>query len=359
MVKKYFLLFLVLLVLAIGVQADSDCLYYFYGEGEGCPGCLNTTLYLDQLAEQDPNLQLQKFEVYQNIDNFHQLQEYFSANHVPVASQGIPAIFLPGSYFVGEKAILELLEGRLKDNQDESCPGLTGEVIGIVGEKSSANVLDTLSLVVITKSAFKDWFSLSALAVLVVFLLMLLFKKNKILALKASVSFIFGLFLVYFLIGIGIIPHFNFSYFFPKIVGALAIILGLVVLFDFLSKRLFLGFVDRLKRITSAWVALLLGGLIGFFSACGLGEKYPLLSSLIQEASTRGMAIFLILFYLLLIIIPLALLVVIIYQIMAKLDSHAHGKKEKPKLWKTHNYHLFKFFLGMVVIVLGIFLILF
>ena len=74
MVNKPLIFILLLSILALAVQAipasnlisEQDCIYYFYGEGEGCSGCSQSNDYITSLLVTYPELQINQHEVYYN-----------------------------------------------------------------------------------------------------------------------------------------------------------------------------------------------------------------------------------------------------------------------------------------------------
>ena len=123
-----FVIFLLIFCSLVVAENENDCLYFFYGSGcEGCDEVEEMILRLDTKYE---DLQIEKFEVYHKRSNYQKLQDYFLAYDVPKSSQGIPVVFMTGTYFVGVASMNSLLEERILNNEDSACPSLQENVIG-------------------------------------------------------------------------------------------------------------------------------------------------------------------------------------------------------------------------------------
>ena len=125
--SKIILLLVALLLIpfALAQEVENDCVYYFYGQE--CEDCTATEATIFGLERAYPHLQIQKYEVYHNFQNFELLQQYYDAYGIEKKSRSIPVMFMKGNYLVGSKAITSLLEERVKDNSDPNCPSLSPE----------------------------------------------------------------------------------------------------------------------------------------------------------------------------------------------------------------------------------------
>src|SRR3989344_1919172 len=118
MVNKYLLL-VVMLLCASSVVAE-NCLYFFYGQN--CEDCQTTQKYLQQLQIAQPDLQVQEKEIFLSAENKALLQNYYDAYRIPLSSQGLPAVFVGQTYFIGERTIQILLPDYLTQNPTGTCP---------------------------------------------------------------------------------------------------------------------------------------------------------------------------------------------------------------------------------------------
>tara|TARA_Y100000310_G_C20546046_1_gene745616 strand:- start:20 stop:1108 length:1089 start_codon:yes stop_codon:yes gene_type:complete len=357
--KISFFIFLTF-ILAFAVHAESDCIYHFYGESEGCPDCQQSKEHFSFLNDKYSDLQIEHYEVYFNLENYQLLQNYFDAYDVPEESQGIPAVFIHGSYFIGNDVITKLLENRILDNNIDSCPSLEVETVGVVGQNYPHKVLATLKFPILTNAALKENITPAALALTLILLLIFGLSKQKNKLLKLSLTFIGGIYLAYFLNSLGWFFSFYTKNYFPKIVGVLGILSGLFMLIEFFAGKKIINLekiLGKRKKYFNYWFTLLLGLVMALFTLPSLGDKYATLSDLIVLNYNRWMALSLILYYLILAILILLLLVYLGYEILNLLEHHASKKEKKEELWKKHNLGLFKFGLAIFEIILGIILL--
>ena len=354
--KLSFFVFLTF-VLALAVQAESDCVYHFYGEGEACPGCQESKNYIFSLTEKYSDLQVQENEVYFNLENYQLLQDYFNAYDVPEESRGIPAVFISGSYFIGDTVIKELLDNRIVDNDNNACPSLQDQVVGVTGKSYPHKVLDTLTLSILAEDSLKDSIKPAAFALLLILLLIFGLTNNSRQLLKLGISFIVGVYLAYFLNSLGLFFSFYTKNYFPKLVAVLGILVGIIILIEFFRGKKIINFENKVQKFVKPWIVFVIGLVLAMFTLPSLGDKYKVLSDLIILNYGRWTALFLTLYYLILVMLIALLIVYLCFEILNKLEHHASKKEKKEELWNKHNFGLFKFGLAIVEIVLGIVLL--
>ncbi|MBN2086844.1 thioredoxin family protein [Candidatus Peregrinibacteria bacterium] len=106
---------LIVLLLFIGsfqvVYAEGPTLNFYYGNG--CPHCAQVEPFIEQMAMKYPNLDIMQYEVYNNKVNSSRLMQAFEAYGVPVNQRGVPIVFLNGTYFLGDRPILDNLENEI------------------------------------------------------------------------------------------------------------------------------------------------------------------------------------------------------------------------------------------------------
>ena len=373
MVKKTFLsvVFILLFVLISStiVLAESDCLYYFYGE-ESCPSCERSSVFLDNLQQKYPDLNVENKEVYFSFANFQLLEDYFVAYGLEEEKRGVPAVFLHGSYFVGENAITEMLENRIQHNKVELCPQMEDEAVGVVGESNSHRVLSILTFPVLTNNSLLDSVKTFGLALLMVLLLIFAYYPDGK-GLKLSSFFILGISFAYLLNALGWFFSLPTT-FFADFVAVVGILVGVLLLINFLRGKPLIVFKkdeteekekttkkkyeQYLMRFTS-WHSFFLGVILALFTIPSLGEKYVVLSGLLVNQYNAGSAFFLTIYYIILVLLIPTLLIYLAAEILGRIHRHA-DKKEKKDLWRKHNIGLFHFVLSIVQIVLGMVILL-
>ena len=358
-ILKFALAVLVILNLFAAASADETCAFFFYGEG--CPHCGKVQSYIAELNQQ-PDIKIEIFEIYNNKENMILLHDFYDAYNVPTNSRGVPTVLINGKYLVGDKPILENLETEISANLGSACPSLEdGLIIGVTGQSSpTTEKLGGLSLLTVTGAALVDSINPCAIAVLLILLSALLAAGEKSRALKAGLAFTISIYISYFLFGLGlfkIIQISGVSYSFYKLVGFLAIIVGLFNIKDWV-KHGSLGFVMEipmswrptlkglLKKVTSPIGAFLMGFVVCLFELPCTGGPYIVILGLLAEKTTQLAAIPILLFYNLVFILPL---LVITYLVFRGFTSIEEADK-----WKQKNLRKLHLIAGIVMIALGV-----
>ena len=367
--SKIILLLVALLLIpfALALEVENDCVYYFYGQE--CEDCAATEATVFGLERAYPHLQLQKYEVYHNFQNFELLQQYYDAYGIEKKSRSIPAIFMKGNYMVGSKAITSLLEERIKDNSDPNCPSLSPEqqAVGILGEGETPNILSTLSFSLLTGDALSNMFAPGMVALVLLFLAILSATKSKEEIIKASAYYIAGIFLAYLLFGLGMFSSFYDSqlhYLFYKSVGIAAMLFGLAGVQSFFTAwELVLPHDLRnhlksvLAYVLSPAGVLFMGLVCAMFTLAGVGSSFYLLRDLFAGGFMRSIVFPLMLYYsaaALLIFIGVAAL----FNLLRSLLKHAVEVQEgtsdlKRERWKKHYEKVLSFCVRGTILVLG------
>lgn len=366
------LVFLFSLLLAVSTLAESppqtDCLYYFYGDADGCNDCAETNAQVNRLSLKYPDLAITQYNVYNNFDNYRLLQQYFAAYSIPEESQNVPVLFMSKSYLIGGPAITELLESRILDNEFTECPSLENvQVIGLISEGSPHQVIETLTLPRVALYGFKDGLNACVLTMVLVLLGLLLLINEKRRLFRASLAFVIAIFAVYFLRGIGeargwdwLSPLGTVSFAFTVIIGLLSIAAGVAIIISFFKSRHALLFANQEKLIRK-WVSPLtifpLGLIFAYFSLSCFGLKYQLLTSLLKEQIAAGKALFLMGYYAFFAVLFLLIIFLIGYWIFVKLEVYALAEGQRineVNAWKRYHLRIFRLILGVLLIVIGI-----
>ena len=366
--KKRLLLTLVVMVFLLSSLAVADsCIYYFYGDG--CEGCPEANQFIKDLEDSSPDLNVEKYEVYYSLSNTNLLKDYIQAYQIPEDSQGIPIVLTDKAYFVGKGAISGLAEKQIANSK---CPSLNDtEVIGIVGASSSKSVLESLTFFSVTGFALANAFSAGILALFLVLLLILISVKKTNDVLQRGLMFLLGVFIAYFLFGMGLFSWFGYSkasLFTSKIVAMSIIIITFATI-----KHFFISWEITLKKcsaqfkanaklliehLTSFYGVLTIGFILGLLSFTWLTK--PLLSTryLFMEGSHRLIALPILLYYMLLLLLPMLFVVILVYLIRDYLDHKAKGKfkdhAKKAGKWKEHYLKVLNFVIQIIMLVLGI-----
>jgi len=340
--------------------SNSTCIYFFYGTG--CPHCSQVEPFLNELETKYPNVEIQKFEIYDNRPNLVLLNNYFYAYGVPENQRGVPTIFIGNKFLTGDKPIFENLENEILANPNLACPDIKKilNATGQSGESSSVYSITDLSIVTVIGAALVDSINPCAFAVLLILLGALLSTGDKNKALKGGIAFTLSIYIAYFLFGLGLFSALQISglsYWFYKIIGVLAIILGLLNIKDFIWYGGG-GFVIEIPRswrpklksllgsVTSPAGAFLMGFVVCLFELPCTGGPYIFILGLLAERSTMVSAIPILLLYNLFFVIPLLLITFVVYAGLRNVKDMNN--------WKDKNIRELHLIAGLIMLILGV-----
>ena len=379
---KYKLIYIITLITIIislfstliSAVDENDCIYYFYGKD--CTHCGEIDQKLNLLKVKYPGIDIHRFEVYFSPQNVQQLNQYFNAYNIPEKAQGLPVVFMPGSYLIGDQSIVNLLEGRIINNHDPSCPSLEKNmVIGITGEKSPSDVLNTLTIFRVVKDAVQDSLRPINLVILLflIGLLLLIRDENKIIT--QGTIFIVITYILYLLYGVGYFSSLSSSlstqYYISKTFAVLAILLGFLLVTGFINrKRAVSKHVPEEKlpkfkqwgEILSSPLVTIAIALIGFIALNNTHDVYLILQTLLTKTPFRMSLFIVLLIYIAIIIIPLIAAVIIMHKAAVFYKEHPtekiHFSDIQRDNWKKHNYRVFSFWVGAAMIGIGVLILL-
>lgn len=354
--KKFLMIsILTLILLSNSALAQDSCLYFFYGEG--CPHCGKVEPFIRQVAE-DPTIRVEVFEVYNQRENSVLLQKYFSAYDVPQNQRGVPVVFIGDTYLVGDTPILDGLEFKIDEFRGYGCPSLEN------GSSEPPESIESLSLATVVSAAFVDSINPCAIAVLLILMGALLASGDRKRALRAGLAFTISIYIVYFLFGLGLysaIQVSGLSFWFYKLIGFVAIVVGLFNIKDYFKYGAG-GFVMEIPRrwrphlkkllggVTSPIGAFLMGFLVCLFELPCTGGPYLFILGLLAEKTTQMAAIPILLLYNLVFVIPLILLTIMIYLGLTNV--------EKAFEWKERNIRRLHLVAGLIMLALGLMVLL-
>jgi len=363
---KYFIFFLLFMSLNISfvAAADTSCIYFFYGEG--CQHCARVEPVIDSLESQSQfPVTVQRFEIYNDRSNLVLLNKYFDAYNISEDERGIPIVFLKDKYYLGDGPILTNLYDDLSKQSSPECPSLESvSATGESGNTSPMERLGALSILTVIGAALVDSINPCAIAVLLILMGALLASGDKKRALKAGLAFTVSIYIAYFLFGLGLFSALQISglsYWFYKIIGVLAIIIGLFNIKDFFWYA-GAGFVMEIPRawrpklksmlgaVTSPLGAFLMGFVVCLFELPCTGGPYIFILGLLAERATMMASIPILLLYNLFFVLPLIVITVAIYLGFANV--------EKATAWKDNNIRLLHLIAGLIMLILGVLVVL-
>jgi len=338
--------------------ADQTCVYFFYGNG--CPHCARVEPLIHQLESKYADLNIQRFEIYDNRSNIIILNDYFSSYNIGERDRGIPAVFIGNKYLIGDTPIIENLENEIKENPRAECPRLDNTATtGTVGKKSPSG-LGTISMLTVIGAALVDSINPCAIAVLLILLGSLLAVGNKRRAIEAGFAFIISIYIAYFLFGLGLFSALQISglsYLFYKIIGLIAIIIGLANIKDYFWYGAG-GFIMEIPRtwrpilkkmlssVTSPLGAFLMGFIVCLFELPCTGGPYIFILGLLAEKTTLWGSLPILAIYNLFFVLPLVIITLLI--------AFGFESVEKATSWKDRNIRLLHLIAGIIMLILGI-----
>lgn len=410
MKKLFSLFFLAAFLIPFTVLAAEPSVYFFYGEG--CPHCARVEPFIEEISGKYPEIHIEKNEVYKNMENALQMTRMFDKYGVAQEDRGVPVVFLNGTYFLGDRPILDNLENEIMSFKKEiksftSDEPVTDPPSAVNVEQASREAqpaerpaerieappedqpseipiqnepapTDTSSqdipapaaappsLWVITGMALVDSINPCAIAVLVILLGALLTvnpgEKKRIL--QGGLAFTAAIYIAYFLFGLGISFSFQLfqgsSYWIYKAMGVLAIMLGLGNMKDFFWYGGG-GFVMEIPRswrpslqkilrgVTSPAGAFLAGFAVTLFELPCTGGPYFVVLGLLSTHETIYSIIPLLLYYNVFFVLPLLVITGLIYL--------GFSNVEKAGLWKDKHIRGLHFVAGTVMVILGVWIL--
>lgn len=175
--------------------------------------------------------------------------------------------------------------------------------------------------------------------------------------LKIGGTYIFGIFVVYVLIGLGILQTlhlFNTPHFMAKVGASLLIIFGAINLINefFPSFPLKLRIphvahrkIAELMEKGSAPTAFLLGALVGLCEFPCTGGPYLMVLGLLHDSSTYLSGLGYLILYNLIFILPLAIILLI---------ASNEGLLRKARAWQEKEKKAMRFWSGIAMVILGV-----
>lgn len=211
----------------------------------------------------------------------------------------------------------------------------------------------------IVLAALADSINPCAFAVLIAFLSLISYRKGGKEVLSCGMAFILAVFIVYTLMGLGLIGLFHSLPWLKLIVGFAGLVLGTVEILDSVRNRKESSMIpERLRERIGAlirtasnpWGAFLIGLAVSLFLLPCTSGPYFIAMSLISGSSDAGLGIFLLILYNLIFILPFLLITYAIYE--------SKRTTIQTKRWKERYGKYMGLIAGLIIIVLSQYIIL-
>ncbi len=350
-------LFTALLFLGIATSAnakDSSTIYFFYGTG--CPHCAEVLNFFEEenLFNRYP---IEKREIYFNRDNAVLFNNTLGRLGIPNGARGVPTVVIGDKVIVGDKPIID----NFVSEADEFLKESSGKQNNLeVGEKEEKQNLD-LTLAAVVGASIVDAINPCAFAVLIILMTSILATGDGRKALKTGLAFAVSIFISYFLMGLGLYKALSIGGIlglFYKIVGWLAIIIGLLNLKDYFwygkgfLMEVPMSWRPKLKSLlestTSPLGAFGVGFLVSLILLPCTSGPYIVILGMLAKKATQLKAVSYLLLYNLIFISPMVLISLAVYK------GFDPNKAEQIRQKRLRTLHLIA---GIMMLVMGVVII--
>jgi len=259
----------------------------------------------------------------------------------------------------------ENLENKIKQCEKNICKDPIKKITTKKREGESQNnnlkqtKIDKLTIPAVLSAAVVDAINPCAFAVLIILMSTILVSKNRKKALLAGLTFSLSIFISYFLMGLGLysaIQTSGLSHSFYIIVAILAILIGILNLKDYLwyGKWFKMEVPEKwrpkmknfIHGVTSIPGAFIIGFLISLFLLPCTSGPYIVILGLLAKSTTKNYAIFLLIIYNLVFILPMIIINLAIYFGLTTTQQAEKLRQKKLKI-----LHLIA---GIIILCLGI-----
>ncbi|MBC8234402.1 DUF1573 domain-containing protein [bacterium] len=316
------------------ITVSDKLVHLAYFEKAGCKECDRASYILKSLERRYPNLKIQKFnsEAKENIELFEAMCSLYK---VPEKKRLVaPTIFLGEYYLLKEEITDKRLRDLMKQYEKEGtgCPWENAAEMRSKAKESIIARFKSLGPFAVIAAGFVDGINPCAFATIIFFMsyLALVGRKGREL-IYVGIAFTTAVFLTYFLVGLGVFQFIQslsvfslFSRILYTLIAALAFVLGSLSLYDFIKarrgeiKEIVLQLPRFLKRrihktirektraerfVLAAFVA---GGVVSLLELACTGQVYlPTLCFVVSVPELRTNAIFYLVLYNVMFILPL------------------------------------------------------
>lgn len=336
-------------------QDNQKNVYFFWGEG--CPHChdvLNSGI-LEEVNEKK-NVNVYQLEVYNNQENRDRYIKFAEDLEISQYQRGVPFLVIECqkgySYFIGGAPIIN----HLKDAVEDCTPMKEINSEGLSSDNPNSK---TLTLGTIIVAALIDSINPCAFGVLIFLLATMFSMASSKRALKYGMIYVFIIFIVYILAGLGIMKIITeFSSVMNYIIilaGILVFIGGLIEIKDYfwygkgVSLRIPVSMKPALERMTqkgTLGAVIILGIVVALVELPCTGGIYLAILSLMHINKAFGIPYLLL--YNLIFVLPLIIMVLVAY---------FGTKTEKIQNWVEGNKKYMRLIAGLIMIALAIYLL--
>jgi cytochrome c biogenesis protein CcdA/glutaredoxin len=333
--KKITLLLTLLLVTVCSFFSTTafaeNQLILFYGQG--CPHCGKVLEYLQSSPLKDSVVLKEIYFDHANAELYNSTLDSLS---IPLAERGVPILVSGELYLVGDQPIIDYLDSLSSPSPSTPSPTPAPQPASSF----------SLTIFAVIMAALVDAINPCAFAVLIILMTTVLASGQKKRALATGLAFTTSIFFSYLLMGLGLYQALslgNLSQIFFKIIGYLALTLGLFNLKDyFWYGKGFLMEVplawrprlqSLLKSVTSPTGAFAIGFVVSLFLLPCTSGPYLVILGMLAHQETYLTAFAYLVLYNLIFVLPM---LVITYGVSHGLDPQRLEQIRRGKLRLLH-----------------------
>lgn len=297
----------------------------------GCVHCAKVEEYI----EDNDYMDVFKIELKEISTSQAYAKEFTDAGErfkIPLEKLGVPLLVVGDKYFMGDTPIIEYLDKKyeIKKLEEESKnpeqngtdPSGQGQIEG----DGNTDAKSSLTIPMLIGAALADAINPCEFAVLIILLTSILANGSKKRALLSGLAFSLAIFLSYLAMGVGLysaLATAKFSLTFMRVIGGLAIVLGLFNLKDFFFygkgflMEVPLGWRPKMKAIlrsvTNPLGAFAIGIVISLFLLPCTSGPYVVVTSLLSQSETFWYAFRLLVLYNVIFVSPMIAITLAVY----------------------------------------------
>ncbi|MBW6451980.1 MAG: cytochrome c biogenesis CcdA family protein [DPANN group archaeon] len=295
-------------------------------------------------------------EIYHDNENYKLFEK--TKEKFDLKNAGIPLIVIGNTYLMGDKSIIKELENEIIRCETKDCECQLSCDDTLPEDISPAQIKPkSITLPVIIISGLIDGINPCAFAVIIILLTYLKGIGNKKKMFVVGMTYIFAVYVTYFVAGLGLLSTFQFAGITRSIFdisAILVIIFGLINLKDFFwyGKGISLEIPKQYKGTIHKYIlkatipaALILGVLVSMFELPCTGGVYLAILGLLSNSMTQLSAIPYLLLYNFAFILPLIIIMIVMYKGYDPKKIEDARKKERK--WM-------RLMMGLLMVALGV-----
>ena len=330
----------------IKAQDNKAILYY----GNGCPHCAEVE---DFIKKNTFDFSIEQKEIYQNKINAEEFNKVCSEEGISLMDRGVPFLYAEDECFIGDKQIIFYLSAKQKSAETDGSISNANDI--------KTNFSESLTMPILIGAALVDSINPCEFAVLLILIATILASGNRKRALLSGLAYSVSIFISYFLMGLGlysVISSFGTPVVFMKIIGGIAILIGLFNIKDyFWYGKVFLMEVplswrpkmkSLVRSITGPLSAFLIGFIVSLFLLPCTSGPYIVILGMLGHSETLLRAIWLLLLYNFIFVLPM---------IAISIGMYFGMNVEKAEETRNKNLKVLHLIAGVIMVIMGLFLI--